>query len=598
MISTTSTTTTPKLSASDGHRAAHEELHRITAEQHLVSLALQLQAAQEAVRAELSELRAELGRVAAGLTGTREELQEYARRIRPPVLDEGGLPSALKMLLRTSVPDQVNGELADLLQLRLTDPTLPSAAHGSATVELAIMRLTKAQERGDLPAAAEEAKRLLAPVGVAAGAELTVGDDLRALAIVSLGAAELWASRAGEAARHLEQGTALARRIGRPWLEVKGLAHLAMTARSGAFAVAMERGTQAIELARRHGWATDPDAGIAYLALAIIEGWQGRLEEADPLLNHAGQALGTEGRPAARLVLHTVRGAHELARDRAQDALTALLDADKLANTLVTPHPLVTQLRAFLVQTLVRAGDNDRAEAALAQTDRPERETGHMRIALATVRLAQRDPQTATAALGPVLDGSAPISEPAWRIEALLLDAIARETLGDPRAAATALELGLDLAEPDAVVFPFLLHPARELLERHALHSTAHAGLISRILSLLPSPQEHVEADSSLVDRESPGKTVRGGEAALPAPLTDTETRVLRYLATTHLAGPEIARELFVSVNTVRTHMRHIYEKLGAHRRSEAVDRARALGLLAYSPHTPMRSPDHVAIRR
>jgi LuxR family transcriptional regulator, maltose regulon positive regulatory protein len=50
-----------------------------------------------------------------------------------------------------------------------------------------------------------------------------------------------------------------------------------------------------------------------------------------------------------------------------------------------------------------------------------------------------------------------------------------------------------------------------------------------------------------------------------------------------NLSGPEIAGELHVSLNTVRTHMRHLYAKLGTHRRAEAVARARALGLLAPS---------------
>ena len=47
------------------------------------------------------------------------------------------------------------------------------------------------------------------------------------------------------------------------------------------------------------------------------------------------------------------------------------------------------------------------------------------------------------------------------------------------------------------------------------------------------------------------------------------------------ISAPEIARELYVSVNTIRTHTRHLYDKLGAHRRLEAIDRARAVGLLA-----------------
>ena len=59
---------------------------------------------------------------------------------------------------------------------------------------------------------------------------------------------------------------------------------------------------------------------------------------------------------------------------------------------------------------------------------------------------------------------------------------------------------------------------------------------------------------------------------------------MLRYLPT-NLSGPEIAGELYVSLNTVRTHIRHLYAKLGTHRRAEAVARARALGLLAPSPH-------------
>jgi LuxR family transcriptional regulator, maltose regulon positive regulatory protein len=83
-----------------------------------------------------------------------------------------------------------------------------------------------------------------------------------------------------------------------------------------------------------------------------------------------------------------------------------------------------------------------------------------------------------------------------------------------------------------------------------------------------------------------PGGQVAASPAGPPPPLeplSDSEIRVLRYLPT-HLSAPQIASELFVSHNTIRTHMRHLYAKLGTHRRLEAVERARALGLLAPAP--------------
>jgi DNA-binding NarL/FixJ family response regulator len=62
--------------------------------------------------------------------------------------------------------------------------------------------------------------------------------------------------------------------------------------------------------------------------------------------------------------------------------------------------------------------------------------------------------------------------------------------------------------------------------------------------------------------------------------LTNGETRVLHYLPS-NLSAREIAGELYLSVNTVKTHQRHLYQKLGARSRTQAVEQARALGLLA-----------------
>ncbi len=224
-------------------------------------------------------------------------------------------------------------------------------------------------------------------------------------------------------------------------------------------------------------------------------------------------------------------------------------------------------MRAFVLVALVRLGDTERAERALAGLGEQDRQSGEVRTATAGLRLAQDDPHAATVALAPVLDGSAPVQWSAWLIEAFVLEAIDRDALGDPGAAGHALERALDIAEPDLMLFPFLIHPAPGLLERHAQHRTKHAALIAEILSALA------------------GRRAASPSAApqpLLEPLTGSEIRVLRYLPT-NLSGPEIARELYVSTNTVKTHMHKLYAKLGTHRRAEAVERARALGLLAPS---------------
>jgi LuxR family transcriptional regulator, maltose regulon positive regulatory protein len=209
----------------------------------------------------------------------------------------------------------------------------------------------------------------------------------------------------------------------------------------------------------------------------------------------------------------------------------------------------------------------ERAEQTLAGLGEHDRERGEIRIAAAALRLAQHDPRAAALALGPVLDGSAAPVRPGWQVAAFLLEAITRDTLGDQGAAGQTLERALDLAEPEGAVWYFLLRPAPALLERHARHRTTRASLIAEILSLLA------------------GSRPASQTAAQPLrePLRESELRVLRYLPT-NLQAPEIAHELFVSRNTVKTHMRNLYAKLGTHGRAETVERARALGLLAPSP--------------
>jgi len=131
----------------------------------------------------------------------------------------------------------------------------------------------------------------------------------------------------------------------------------------------------------------------------------------------------------------------------------------------------------------VLLGETGRVERSLAELDPREREGGEMRNAIALLRLVEHDPLGATAALAPVLDGSVRV-HPVWVVAAALLEATARDELGDSAAAERAIERALDLAEPDLVLFPFLTYPVPALLERHARDCAKHAALVAEILSL------------------------------------------------------------------------------------------------------------------
>ncbi len=350
-------------------------------------------------------------------------------------------------------------------------------------------------------------------------------------------------------------------------MEFSGLAYQAVSEIPRSLVRAAEHSRQAIELAERHGWTDDPAAACAYALLGSVLAWQGRPEEAEPWAQRAERNLRPEAEPTVALLIHHGRGQLQLARGRDADALAAFRAAERLAGRLAAPPLLVPSARALVLYALVRFGETERAEQVLAGLSDQDREHGEVRIATAALRLAQDDPHAATAALAPVLDGSAPQIRRTWLIHAFMLEAIARDALDDPAAAGHALERALDLAEPDGALLPFLLHPAPGMLERQARQRTAHASLIAEILDLLTG------------NRPAPPSA---GPRPPLEPLTDSEIRVLRYLPT-HLSAPEIASELSVSTGTVKTHLRNLYAKLGAHSRAEAVESARALGLLAPS---------------
>ena len=315
--------------------------------------------------------------------------------------------------------------------------SVPDARRAQAQLLLGIVRLLLARQRGNPPAVAEEAQRLQALAEAPEAAQPALGEDLRALALISLGITEVWAGRFEEAERHLDQGVALARRIGRPFLEFTGLA-LPGGARDLPVVCAGGRAQQAGRSSWPNGTAGPTSRPPASPSLIL-----GR---------HAGVA-GTAGGGRA---LGPARRTHPQSRSRARGGTgDPLVSAgcsswraagtrtrwppsrppSRLAGRLAAPHYIVPPTGHCWCtpwSASARPSGAEQALAALGDQDRDAR--GHAHRA-AVLRLAQDDPHAAIAALAPVLDGSAPVPWPGWLAQAFLLEAIARDALGDPAAA-------------------------------------------------------------------------------------------------------------------------------------------------------------------
>ena len=157
------------------------------------------------------------------------------------------------------------------------------------------------------------------------------------------------------------------------------------------------------------------------------------------------------------------------------------------------------------------------------------------------------------------------------RVEAEALRAVARDALLEHEAAAAAIERALDAAERHDLRRCLLGAGPRLLavLHRHMRGVTAHGALAAELVAVL----EGGAAGSAVPQLLADG-------------LTERELAILRYLPTI-MSNREIARQLYVSVNTVKTHLKQVYRKLGVASRRDAIDRARELHLLG--PSTRLR---------
>ena len=435
-------------------------------------------------------------------------------------------------------------------------------------VATAALRLSFARKRGHLAGVVEQVKFLASPIAGQSDEDIALNSDLRAVALMNLGIVEAWSLGNQDSERHLREGADLARKIGRPYLEVACLAELAFASKIEPFATTRRRCREAIALAEQHGWGAEPVISPALVNLAGTHIWTGEFDEGDHWLRRAARAMETDTGPVIRLLLHIGTGALLAGRRRLREALAEFIAVEHLQTQLEGSHALAGQLTSWRLATQARLGQLSEARASLAALHPDLAGYGEIDNARAAICLAEGDPAAALTPVQRVLSGVAPVIGYVTVVEAHLLAALAYGELGDQRAASAATESALALAEPDRLILPFAMTASLELLEAMPKYETAHAALLTDILDVMRGSSIAPGKEPSLAQIEQ---------------LSPSELRVLRYLPT-NLSRPEIASQLSVSVNTVNTHIRNIYAKLQAQDRSSAVQRAREMRLLSAAP--------------
>ena len=182
-------------------------------------------------------------------------------------------------------------------------------------------------------------------------------------------------------------------------------------------------------------------------------------------------------------------------------------------------------------------------------------------LVYAQVLLADEKPDQSLSILRATEESARSYGADGWVIQNLALQALCYQALNDEDKALEALSNAFSLAEPEGYIHTFVDYgePMHRLLDI-ALTRGVATDYVRRLLEVFSLGQN--DDGQSLVE-----------------PLTEQELSILRLMST-GLSHSEIARELYLSINTVKWHTTHIYGKLGVHRRAHAVTRAKEVGIL------------------
>jgi LuxR family transcriptional regulator, maltose regulon positive regulatory protein len=449
-------------------------------------------------------------------------------------------------------------EEADELLIRAQElaPKLPEPRRHRFAVTSTTTTLYRARLRGDVEEALSAARNVLDEHW-----DRAVAVDVRALTLANLGIAEFWAGSLAEGADHLQQAAGLSVECGNDFVLFLAEGYgAAAHVREGRLREAWTRAHTAIQLAERRGWTQVGHAAIAYCTLATVHLWQGELSEAERLAERAAETLEHTGEPLLGPAVAMVRARLLVLKG---DTLAALDQVRAASAADPLPPFLRVSLGLLEGELWLRLGEPARARRRLDEIrteDAPDASIG-----LARLELASGEPGAAIREVATFLaDDREPVL-PFARAEAWAIDAIARDEVHDEDGALRALERALDLTEPRgyAGILARYGAPLRSLLRRRVAQGTAHRALAEQLLSTLDEQPVHERSTTVLLE-----------------PLSERELAVLRFLPTM-MSNAEIAAEMFVSVNTVKTHLKHVYRKLDVADRRECVQRARDLRLLS-----------------
>ncbi|MET7686677.1 LuxR C-terminal-related transcriptional regulator [Streptomyces sp. NPDC005483] len=487
-------------------------------------------------------------------TGLRsDDLNELFSRMAP---DATGPATEIVRAARDLARNDLDRGRAHLhhAEERLSDEAgdAATAQLSCALLEAAAARLAGSPEQAERAAETAEEARSEVPAHL-----LDKHPELPALLLTHLGCARLWAGRFEDARAALSEAADCPGGVSTVLPREESMGHLALIDYlDGWLGRAERQALAAVTETERFSLPQPAGSGIGRLVLAAVAvdrnelgRAQALLDEVDELTDDIQDPVKAAGRAITAARLQLARGnARAAVESAAPPASTAVASpwADSLEQ-LVASAAHLAEGRSETAAELLRDLPDDQSACA---------------VEAARIQLAAGHRGAAIDLLDSVSAESRP--GPAVTVRAALVRAQAAHTAGDGEAARRFVAQALLGARTERLRRPFL-----------------DAGRWIR--PLLAAPPLRDLAVGWLL----PGSSVPGGPAAAPTPpvpivvqeLSERERDVLRRLAQM-MSTQEIAADLYLSVNTVKTHLKSLYRKLAVNRRSEAVRRARDLGLL------------------